>query len=422
MESTDRIAEHIDDCRRMGIEVLPPDVNASDVEFSVATDTSPTRKRGSNGKASSKSNGKDRGGEPPGSPTNGYLTFGLAAVKGVSENVVQAIVAERTANGPFKSVFDLTERIDTGILTKGSLEILIKAAALDSLGGNRAQLMAAVERAVQSAATLHRDKARGQKNLFGGDDEEDEDARCLQNTGCLLPDVPEWPTSQKLAFEKEVLGFYLTSHPLTQHAARLKKYASHSTQDLKEVKDGERPEVLVGGMISAIKKATTKKGGKYAIFDFEDDRGSVRCIIWPEQFAKYAELVKTEQIGFVQGKVEVRGSEPNLIVDRILTIDEAEQEFTQHLAIQFRRGLHTPDDMVRVRETLRRFPGKTDVVIVVDSADEAEPTRQFRYVLSTPARVACNGELRQALADAIGESCFQMHAAAAKRGGGSVGR
>jgi DNA polymerase-3 subunit alpha len=177
-------------------------------------------------------------------------------------------------------------------------------------------------------------------------------------------------------------------------------------------------------MISAIKKATTKKGGKYANFDFEDDSGSVRCIIWPEQFAKYGELVKAEQIGFVQGKVEVRGSEPNLIVDRILTVDEAEQEFTQHLAIQFRRGLHTPDDMVRVRETLRRFPGKTDVVVVIDSADEAEPTRQFRYVMSTPSnfRVACNGELRQALQDAIGESYFQMHAVPPKRGGGSVGR
>jgi DNA polymerase-3 subunit alpha len=333
---------------------------------------------------------------------------------------VQPIVAERIANGPYKSIFDLTERLDSKVLTRGSLELLIKAGALDGLGGSRAQLMAVVERAVQSAATLHRDRARGQKNLFGGDDEPSAD----DSVNVSLPEVPDWPTSQKLAFEKEVLGFYLTSHPLAQHAARLRKYASHRTPDLKDIKEGERPEVLIGGMISAIKKATTKKGGKYANFDFEDDSGSVRCIIWPEQFAKYGELVKAEQIGFVQGKVEVRGSEPNLIVDRILTVDEAEQEFTQHLAIQFRRGLHTPDDMVRVRETLRRFPGKTDVVVVIDSADEAEPTRQFRYVMSTPSnfRVACNGELRQALQDAIGESYFQMHAVPPKRGGGSVGR
>ena len=418
MESSDRIAEHTDDCRRMQIEVLAPDVNSSEVEFGVTVASGGRKPAGNSDQQNASNHSENRGADTPRSPEDDdrKITFGLGAVKGVGENVVQAIVAEREANGPFNSIFDLTERVDPKVLNKSALEILIKAGALDQLGGNRAQHIAVVERAVQSAATLHRDRARGQKNLFGGDDEDAGD----EPISVSLPDYPDWSNTQKLAAEKEVLGFYLTSHPLTQHAGRMRKFATHSTTDLKDMQEGERTEVLLSGMISSIKRATTKKGGKYANFDFEDDAGGVRCIIWPEQFTKYGEMVKPEAICFVQGKVEVRGSEPNLIVDRLLTVDEAEREFTQHIVIQFRRGLHTKDDMLRVRNTLTSHPGRTQVILALDSANEAEPTKRFRYIMPTPTRVNCDRNFQTALGDVLGDGYVHLHAG--KANGGGMGR
>ena len=138
MESSDRIAEHVDDARRMGIKVLPPDVNRSDVEFSVVGDD---------------------------------LTFGLGAIKGLGQAAVGAIVEERQTNGPYASIFDLAERVDSKLLGKGALELLIKAGALDSLKATRPQHLLLAERAVQAASAIHRDRQMGQKSLFGGGDE-----------------------------------------------------------------------------------------------------------------------------------------------------------------------------------------------------------------------------------------------------------
>ncbi len=251
MESSDRISEHTEDARRMGIDVLPPDVNASDVEFSVVGEA---------------------------------ISFGLGAIKGVGEAAMGSLVAEREQNGKFKDLFDLTERVDPKVLTKGMLEILIKAGALDSLGPTRAQHFDAVDRATQAATARMRDKASGQKNLFGGDEpvEVDEPTFTLS-----FPDIPDWPRNQKLAFEKEVFGFFLTSHPISEAGERITRYTTHTNAQLADSEDGD--EVMLGGMVGAIKKAQTKKPSRnghtrYVNFDFEDETGIVRCIMWPEDY------------------------------------------------------------------------------------------------------------------------------------------
>lgn len=387
MESTDRIAEHVEDCRRMEIEVLPPDINRSDVEFGILDEK---------------------------------LTFGLGAIKGIGENAVSAVVREREANGPFQNIFDLTERVGPGGLNRSTLEILIKAGALDILGPHWGQHMLVVERAVQSAAALHRDRASGQKNLFGSDDETETD----DPESVTLPEAPDWTHREKLAAEKEVLGFYLTSHPLTEHSDRLAKHATCTTQELVDLED--RTEVLLGGMISSIKRATTKKPSRnghsrYVNFDFEDPQGIVRCIMWPEQFARQGDRVVPETLCFVKGKVDRQRREPNVIVDQILTPDEADREFTSQLAVKFQRGMHTEQDMIRVRDVLNKYPGRTAVVIVVDSADEIDPSNRFRYILSTrnDLRVSCGAELREGLHEILGEENVQFHAVPKKKNGKS---
>jgi DNA polymerase-3 subunit alpha len=371
MEDTDRICEHVDDCRRMRIRVLPPDVNQSDVEFGVAKDK---------------------------------LTFGMAAIKGVGEQAVAAIVHERQAHGHFRDIFDLCERVDPRQLTKGNLEILIKAGALDTLGPERAQHLALAERAIQNAASKLRDRQAGQKNLFGAED----DVQAPAGTAVTLPDVPPLTHSQKLADEKEVFGFYLTSHPLHEHSSKLQLFATHTSADLAALGDGT--VVRLGGMISAIKRTNTKKPSrnghtKYANFDFEDVRGTVRCIMWPEDYARLGERVKSEAICFIEGSVDRRGREPNVVVNSLLTLDEASRKFTDQVAVKFQRGLHAERDVDRVGEILRRHPGRCDVAVVIESFDEQNPTRRLRHLLqaSSSFKVAANPELAAELEQVLGQ-------------------
>jgi DNA polymerase-3 subunit alpha len=379
MESSDRISEHVDDCRRMKIRVLAPDVNQSDVEFSVVGDS---------------------------------IAFGLGAIKGVGEQAVAAIVAERVANGKFANIFDLAERVDPKALTKGALELLIKAGALDSFGPNREQHLLVAERAVQSAAARYRDKQRGQKNLFGDDEGNSAEAEI----SVALPDAPDWSRSRKLAAEKEVFGFYLTSHPLSDSADDLAKYATHTSSQLARLND--KDEVLLAGMISSIKRAATKKPSRnghtrYVNFDLEDPEGIIRCIMWPEQFSKQGDKVKQDTICFVKGKIDKRGRDPNLIVDQLLTREEADREYAKLLAIRFQRGLHTEQDMLAVRNILQSHPGKTEVRLMVETTESSSKSR-LRYFLSptTTIRVDCGPKLREDLSGVLGDEHFQFHAGA----------
>ncbi|MCC7422235.1 MAG: DNA polymerase III subunit alpha [Planctomycetaceae bacterium] len=381
MENTDRISEHVDDARRMGIEVVRPDLNSSDVEFL---------------------------------PAGEKIIFGLGAIKGLGENVAHAIVDERRANGPFKSIYDLTERVDPKILSKGMLEILVKAGTLDIFGPNREQHTLAIERAVQAAVAKQRDKARGQKSLFGDDAPAQGTNGAAAEAGAdVLPEAEDWSHRVKLASEKEVFGFYLSSHPLAESAGKFEKFAQHSTGDLPYVED--RSDVFLGGMISSIKKAQVKKANRNGNtrdvnFDLEDEEGVVRCIMWPDEFARIGHKVTADTLCFIRGKVEKRGREPNVTVNALYTIAEAEAEFTRQVAVKLQRGLHTQDDMTRVRDIMQRFPGRTDVVLVVYSVDEKDPDQKVRYVLAGPAglRVKPSDEFREAMTAALGESNFDF--------------
>jgi DNA polymerase-3 subunit alpha len=369
----------VDDARRMNLKLLPPDVNRSDAEFSVVSDNE--------------------------------LTFGLSAIKGLGEPVVKGMMAERTANGPFKNIFDFAERLDPKVLGKGALEILIKAGALDSFKATRSQHLAVVERAIQGAASKHRDRLSGQKSLFGDDDAKPVKAG-EKPAVLVLPEVPEFGHSQILAFEKEVIGFYLTSHPLTEHATKLSSYATHQNKDLATLDD--KAEVMVGGTIGSIKRAVTKKPSKnghskYANFDLEDVTGIVRCIIWPEDFNRQSELVKSDEIVFVRGRVDRRGREPNLIVQEIITLEAADKKFTEKVIIRFQRGLHTEGDFVQARNILLNYPGKCDVMLIVESYDDANPEKKIKFPISSDLRVSADAQMERDLQGLLGKQNVRFH-------------
>lgn len=393
MESSERIAEHADDARRMKLILLPPSVNLSDVEFTVveeqiqeeAEDLEPKsngRKKASKGKGTSdkrreedRTLGVDASGIPPSAlcPPRTYrkIAFGLGAIRGVGDAPVRAIMEERIKNGSYKNIFDLCERIDPKILQKGALEMLIKAGALDCLGPNRAQHLSAVDRAVQAAQSRHRDKAKGQRNLF--DSAPKAGTAPVIEPEVTLPPSEDIPHGQKLALEKEVLGFYLTSHPLTEFSRQLNAYSQQQIKHLREMEDGK--EVVLGGMIGAMKPAATKKpsrngNSKYMNFDLEDSTGVVRCIMWPDDYATHGEKVKKDAIVLVRGRIDARSREPNIIINKLMTLEQAEKEYTKQVLVKFRRGFHNEHDMKRVRDLLLRHPGKTPVVLVIDTWEE----------------------------------------------------
>jgi DNA polymerase-3 subunit alpha len=223
-----------------------------------------------------------------------------------------------------------------------------------------------------------------------------------------------------LGAEKEAFGFYLTSHPLAEHADQITRYATHTVKDLPNV--DEKIEILLGGMVSSIKKAVTKKPSRnghsrYVNFDFETPEGMIRCIMWPEDFARHGESIKAEQVGYVRGRVDRRGREPNVIVSRLLTLDEASKEFTTQVAVKFQRGLHSEHDMRRVRQILQTHPGPVEVVIFVESADETEPSVRRQFRLKQSLSVSCTGALRSELQSAVGEEHVRFNGAAPKRNG-----
>ncbi|HVJ66597.1 MAG TPA: OB-fold nucleic acid binding domain-containing protein, partial [Caulifigura sp.] len=311
------------------------------------------------------------------------------------------------------------------------LEILIKAGALDCFAGQgtRAQHFEAVDRAIQSATSKQRDKARGQKSLFGGDDEGPSTNSSSPMVDASLPTVEDWTHSQKLAFEKEVLGFYMTSHPLTEFADQLGQFTSQKVSELRDLGDGK--DVLIGGMIGSVKLATTKQPSRnghsrYANFDLEDPSGIVRCICWPEDYARLGEIIKPETVVLVKGRVDSRGREPNIIANKIFTMAEAEKEFTKQVIVKFRRGYHTEEDMKRTRDVLARYPGKTPVMLFLDTWDEGkangngngnghanghEESSQrtaLRCIVTTPMNVTCSPDLRRDLSDRLGAQGFRF--------------
>ncbi len=288
----DSLVEHLDDCRRMSLTVMPPDVNASYADFTVH---------------------------------DGKIVFALAAIKGCGGSAGEAIAVARTANGPFRSLFDFCQRCDPSVVNRTAVESLIKAGAFDQLPGHgkRASLWESLDRALQAGAAKLADLKAGQKGLFD-DDSNEPAAADIQS----LASVAEWPEKQRLVNEKEVLGFYLASHPLEEHRNVLAAHCSHTTGAIPTLP--QRSDVTLGGMLSSIKFSNTKNprpgttNTRYAMFDLEDMDGTVRCIIWPEQFAQFGELVKADAILAIRGVVERRAGsdEANIIVNELLPFDD----------------------------------------------------------------------------------------------------
>lgn len=369
----DSLVEHLEDCARMGIDVVPPSVNTAYIDFTV----------------------KDN-----------KIYFGLSAIKGCGGASGEAIVTARQAAGPFKDIFEFCERVDPSDCNRSTIETLIKAGGMDCFGARRAQLMAVLDKAIQAGAAALADRRSGQMNFF--DDFEPGDAANKKLVPQSLPDVPEFPETTRLAMEKEVLGMYLSSHPLSQYAQSLKLFTTHTTGQLKNCK--ARQEVVVGGMISSIKLANTRnpkpgQPSKYANFDLEDIEGNARCIMWPDGYATQGELVQAEAIVLLRAAVDKRGEgdEYNLIVNEVIPLETASSRFTAGVRIHLHEERHAVDALPRLHEILRGYPGKHEVQLALELL-----SGETVHIKTRKHRVDITPELRVRLDDLLGQESHRL--------------
>jgi DNA polymerase-3 subunit alpha len=314
--NTDKVVEYIDECRSVmrpgggrGIEVKPPDVNRSNVAFTVVYDD-----------------------DEPRDSDHGHIRFGLSAVKGVGEKAVRSMIEEREKNGPFKSLYDFAERVPLSIVTRSTMEALVKCGAFDEVHGdhNRAAMLEALDSAIQSGQRLQADRDSGQMNFFAmaaeADDEADPSAGApAEDTP--LPDVPAWSTNEQLQHEKSVLGLYVSSHPLDQHRDTLARFTTASVEQAKALP--AESQVTLGGMLTRIKPTLVKKGksagAKMAMLTLDDGRTSMEGVTFADVYATCQQYLEQDRVVILKGRVDRRREEPNLIVDEVVPIEQATQ-------------------------------------------------------------------------------------------------
>ncbi len=280
----EKISFYIAECKQMKIDLLPPDINESVGEFAITN--------------------------------NNAIRFGLLGVKNVGIGTINSIVKNRARDGNFTSLYDFCNRVDLRLVNKRVVESLIKCGAFDSIGNNRAQLMDILDHALEIAATTQKDRTSGQISLFdvfdGGTNYKEQQFQ--------MPDIPEWPQSKLLRLEKEMLGLYVSAHPLNRFEEKMKYYASHTILQLK-TPDFSDKDVTIAGMIKVIKQITTKNERKMAFVEVEDLYDSIEMIVFPDIYDKTVENIIEDEVVIIQAKVNKENEDTKLIADDILRME-----------------------------------------------------------------------------------------------------
>jgi DNA polymerase-3 subunit alpha len=360
MGTQDKLKVVLDEAKAMAVEVLPPDVNEGQAYFWPAPGTSGAK------------NG-----------SNGAIRFGLAAIKGVGEVAVSEIIRAREAGGRLESLVDLCQRVDLRTVNRKVLEALIKCGACDSLGETRASMFASLERVLVRAASDAADRARGQSSLFGV---LEESAPRKAEKGAQLP---EWPQHELLAHEKELLGFYVTGHPMTPYVPLLEKYCLHNSATARTLPP--RTMTRIGGMISGVQQGMSKKSGKpYAMITVEDLEGTMSLLLMNENFEKFLEVASPGRAVLIVGEVNNDEDKPKLFPQEIMALEDAPRRFTKQVHFRLNAAQLTPQNLEAARALCEANRGAVPVflcirrgngeMVFIESHDRffVTPSRQFQ--------------------------------------------
>lgn len=319
----DKAALYVDECRRMGIEVLPPDINRSFTNFAVEGNA---------------------------------IRFGLSAIKNVGVGPTENIVAEREARGPFHDIFDLCARLDSRVINRRVLESLNKAGALISTGWSRRQVEAVLDEALSMGQSAQKDRAAGQSSLFELE-ELQEDASARREP----PALADFPEQELLQMEKEMLGLYISSHPLLRHADVLRWLSTANAATLRQCREGE--EVNLGGLVAQVKTHITSKGAKMAFLTIETLEGPCEATAFSDIFAASAGLLVPDAVVMLQGRVNYRNNEPGLIVDMVLPVEEAAERLARAVHVRLPAEELDQELAERVARVIDAHGGTGDVYL-----------------------------------------------------------
>jgi DNA polymerase-3 subunit alpha len=381
-DKTDLLVEHLEDCKRMNLNVRPPDVNEGSVEFSASGD---------------------------------LIRFGLLAIKGVGQKAVESIVEERGRRGPFRSIFDFCERIDHRAVPKSCVESLVKAGAFDSFKKKRRQLFDVLPTAFQAGTKLKSARDAGQEFLFGGGDE----AESANAVDPALPDVPEWSDKEKLGYEKALLGVYLSSHPLVEYDKRLRVFRSHRIEELGDLPP--RREVVVGGIVSSIRTLTQKSGRnanqRYARFAIEDLSGHTSCVMFADAYALYGGRLAEGAVVFLKAQTDsplgatgpTTDGEPkketvSLVVNEAIRFEDASTQLSGSVVVRIDGRSGDPDRLHRVANILKSKPGPSPLYFEILT----ENGLRVRMRAGETTIVSCDAELIQMLEDELGQGSVSI--------------
>jgi DNA polymerase-3 subunit alpha len=326
-----KVFKYSKELRAHGIMLLPPDVNESMAGFT---------------------------------PLKGEIRYGLAAIKGLGDATVKAIITAREA-GPFRSTFDLAERIEQGSLNKRAFESLVSAGAFDSLKPPsrtstewRAQIHGAIDSALARAQRSRKDRLQGQNALFGSDVTDTSELDQIPSGGT------PWTRTQLLVAEKNALGFFITGHPLEDYVDILKQTNAIRSVDLQNATNGSR--VCIGGIVSDLQLRTTKKGDRFALLRLEDDSGGTKCVVWPEAYRKHSTLIEAELPALITGRLELsEDNPPSVIVDQVQRLDGIRPARTNSVVIRVPPADDKEALFDGVLEVLHKHPGLDDVLLEI---------------------------------------------------------
>jgi DNA polymerase-3 subunit alpha len=337
--STDKIVKLIDDCRRSGIEVLPPDVNESATDFSVV---------------------------------GGRIRFGMAAIKNVGESAIGSVTRARKEGGRFSDLFDFAARVDLRLVNKKCLESLVQAGAFDSMEANRASLFQSIERASGFGQSSQEYLLAGQSSLFDSGDS----AGHPTPSPSLTAAVP-WSESEKLAREKSVLGFFVSGHPLMKYGAEISEFANVQLGDPGSLKNPAN--VRACGIITSVKKKIDKRNNTMAFVGLEDFTGKAECIVFSDPYAKYQQLLQPDAMVLVSGKGEVNGEMMKIIVSEVYPMATVREKFTRSIILSLDLNEIKENTILQLRRIMEEHKGSCPCYLNIRDASATTLYQTRRY-------------------------------------------
>ena len=351
MNNTSRIVILIDECKRMGINVLPPDVNESSYEFTVV--------------------GKD-------------IRYGLGAIKNVGKNAISSIQSAREKHGKFQTVFDLSQHVDLRLVNKKVMESLIQAGALDSLQGHRAQQMESIDVATIYSQRAIAQRANGQTNIF---DLAGEDVKVDHPP---LPDVKPWSQGEQLAREKELLGFYFSGHPLSKYKLELQIFSRNTLEQIQSIPD--KTSVKVGAIITGIKKHSDRKNRPMAFLTIEDLTGTAEMIIFADAFEKYNNILQEDSMVFVIGSISSKGDndENKILCNDLIPLNDIWDRCVKKISFSLETGKTTKGYIREIKDILAKNRGQCPVYINIKTPENGEYVFKSKKITAKPSPALVN--------------------------------